>query len=137
MSLFRGLAQIFIGDASLGSFPDWFNAVDKMAVFETEDANFSVTLLLFIILAIIAYLLLHNMSIGRKVFAIGTNEQAAIWSGIKTKKIKLGLFIASGIIAAVGGLLTMSPVSYTHLDVYKRQGIYSRVEAKPTGENLT
>ena len=31
-----------------------------MAVFETEDANFSVTLLLFIILAIIAYLLLQN-----------------------------------------------------------------------------
>ena len=117
MNLFRGLAQIFIGDASLGSFPDWFNAVDKMAVFETEDANFSVTLLLFIILAIIAYLLLHKMSIGRKVFAIGTNEQAAIWSGIKTKKIKLGLFIASGIIAAVGGLLTMSRLGLVRYDM--------------------
>ena len=117
MNLFRGLAQIFIGDASLGSFPDWFNAVDKMAVFETEDANFSVTLLLFIILAIIAYLLLHKMSIGRKVFAIGTNEQAAIWSGIKTKKIKLGLFIASGIIASVGGLLTMSRLGLVRYDM--------------------
>lgn len=117
MNLFRGLAQIFIGDASLGSFPGWFNAVDKMAVFETEDANFSVTLLLFIILAIIAYLLLHKMSIGRKVFAIGTNEQAAIWSGIKTKKIKLGLFIASGIIAAVGGLLTMSRLGLVRYDM--------------------
>lgn len=117
MNLFRGLAQIFIGDASLGSFPDWFNAVDKVPVIETKDANFSVTLLLFIILAIIAYLLLHKMSIGRKVFAIGTNEQAAIWSGVKTKKIKMGLFIVSGFIAAAGGLLTMSRLGLVRYDM--------------------
>ena len=136
MSLFRGLSQIFIGDASLGKFPDWFNSVEKIPVFKAGNAVFGVTILLFIIMAVVFFFILHKTSIGRKIYAIGTNERAAVYSGVNTKKIKCLLFSFSGLMAGLAGILTMSrlllvrfdmadggeldivtmvPVSYTHL----------------------
>jgi rhamnose transport system permease protein len=108
MNAFRGISQIFIGDKSLGRFPDWFNRVDSLTVFRLFGAQVSVTVVFFLLCGIAAYLVLHRTSVGRKIFAIGANEQAAIHSGVNTRRIKLNLFIVSGILSAIAGLLTMS-----------------------------
>jgi rhamnose transport system permease protein len=108
MNAFRGISQIFIGDKSLGKFPEWFNRVDSITVFRIFGAQVSVTLVFFLVCVIGAYLLLHRTAFGRKVFAIGANEQAAIYSGINTRQIKLSLFVISGALSAIAGLLTMS-----------------------------
>ena len=117
MNLFRGISQIFIGDKSLGSFPKWFNSFEKKVLFTIGDANVGITLLIFILLSVFFYLLLHRTTFGRKVFAIGANEQAAIHSGINTKRVKLGLFIMSGTVSAVMGILTMSRLLLVRYDM--------------------
>jgi rhamnose transport system permease protein len=108
MNAFRGISQIFIGDKSLGKFPEWFNMVDSITVFRIFGAQVSVTVVFFIVCAALAYLALHRTSFGRKVFAIGANEQAAIHSGVNTRAVKLLLFVMSGFLSAIAGLLTMS-----------------------------
>jgi rhamnose transport system permease protein len=108
MNAFRGISQIFIGDKSLGKFPDWFNRVDSITVFRIFGAQVSVTLVFFLVCVIGSFLLLHRTGFGRKVFAIGANEQAAIYSGVNTRRIKLVLFVISGTLSAIAGLLTMS-----------------------------
>ncbi|MDR1586915.1 MAG: ABC transporter permease [Treponema sp.] len=108
MNLFRGISQIFIGDKSLGNFPEWFNAVDSITVFRIFGARVSVTLVFFLVMVFGFYLLLHKTRFGRTVFAIGANEQAAIYSGVNAKRVKLGLFLTSGILSAIAGLLTAS-----------------------------
>ena len=60
---------------------------------------------------IIAYILLRKVSFGSKVLAVGGNSQAATYSGINVPKIRLMVMVLSGVMS----------VSYTHLDVYKRQ----------------
>ncbi|MDR2434793.1 MAG: ABC transporter permease [Treponema sp.] len=117
MNLFRGVSQIFIGDKSLGSFPQWFNSFEKKNVFTIGNANFGITLLIFILVSFGFYLLLHRTSFGRKVFAIGANEQAAIYSGVNTKHVKVGLFIMSGMVSAVCGILTMSRLLLVRYDM--------------------
>ncbi len=117
MSLFRGLSQIFIGDASLGKFPEWFNSIEKIPVFNAGNAVFGVTLLLFIIMAVVFFFVLHKTSLGRKIFAIGTNERAAIYSGVNTKKIKCLLFSFSGLMAGLAGILTMSRLLLVRYDM--------------------
>lgn len=117
MSLFRGLSQIFIGDASLGKFPDWFNSVEKIPVFKAGNAVFGVTILLFIIMAVVFFFILHKTSIGRKIYAIGTNERAAVYSGVNTKKIKCLLFSFSGLMAGLAGILTMSRLLLVRFDM--------------------
>jgi rhamnose transport system permease protein len=117
MNLFRGISQIFIGDKSLGSFPPWFNSFEKKTLFTIGGANFGITLLIFILVTAFFYLLLHRTAFGRKVFAIGANEQAAIHSGINTKRVKLGLFIISGMVSSVMGILTMSRLLLVRYDM--------------------
>jgi rhamnose transport system permease protein len=117
MSLFRGVSQILIGDKGIGSFPKWFNQVDRRVVFFIGDARFTVTLLFFIIAAFVFYLILHYTSFGRKVFAIGANEQAAIHSGVNTKMVKLSLFVMSGVIASIAGMATMSRLLLVRYDM--------------------
>ncbi|MDR1252229.1 MAG: ABC transporter permease [Treponema sp.] len=117
MNLFRGVSQIFIGDKSLGSFPAWFNSFEKKTLFTIGYANFGITLLIFILVSCGFYLLLHRTSFGRKIFAIGANEQAAIHSGVNTRQVKMGLFIMSGIVSAICGILTMSRLLLVRYDM--------------------
>ncbi|GHV85024.1 ABC transporter permease [Spirochaetia bacterium] len=117
MSLFRGVSQILIGDKGLGAFPRWFNSIDKRVVFETGNIRFSVTLLFFIIAAVLFYLVLHRTSFGRMIYSIGSNEQAAIHSGINTKMVKMILFITSGLIASIAGIATMSRLLLVRYDM--------------------
>ena len=117
LNAYRGLSQIFIGDKSLGSFPDWFNSIEKVPIFKGENFTFGVTLLIFIVFAIIFYFLLHRTRFGRSVYAIGLNEQAAIYSGIKTKHIKFILFVISGFMCSIAGMLTMSRLLLVRWDM--------------------
>ena len=117
MNVFRGISQIFIGDKSLGSFPDWFNSVEKIGLFTVGKAKFSVTLLIFIVAAVLMYLVLHRTSFGRKIFAIGANENAAIYSGVNTRRVKMTLFIVSGIISSIAGLMMMSRLLLVRYDM--------------------
>ena len=117
MNAYRGIAQIFIGDKSLGSFPDWFNSIEKIPVFKIGTAKFGVTILAFIVLAVVFYLVLHRTRLGRSIYAIGLNESAAIYSGVKTKQIKLLLFILSGVMSAFAGMLMMSRLLLVRWDM--------------------
>lgn len=117
MNAYRGISQIFIGDKSLGSFPDWFNSIEKIPVFKIGNAKFGVTILAFILLAVVFYLLLHRTRMGRSIYAIGLNESAAIYSGVKTKRIKMLLFILSGVMSAFAGMLMMSRLLLVRWDM--------------------
>ena len=117
MNAYRGISQIFIGDKSLGSFPDWFNSIEKIPVFTIGKAKFSVTILAFIVLAVVFYLVLHRTRMGRNIYAIGLNESAAVYSGVKTKQLKLLLFILSGIMSAFAGMLMMSRLLLVRWDM--------------------
>ena len=117
LNVYRGISQIFIGDKSLGSFPEWFNSIEKIAIFKSGKATFGLTLLLFILLAILFYFVLHRTRLGRTIYAIGLNEQAAVYSGVQTKRVKFILFVISGLMCAVSGMLMMSRLLLVRWDM--------------------
>jgi len=117
LNAYRGLSQIFIGDKSLGSFPEWFNSIEKVPIIKTENATFGVTLLLFIVFAVVFYFLLHRTRFGRGVYAIGLNENAAVYSGVRSKHMKFTLFVLSGFMCAIAGMLTMSRLLLVRWDM--------------------
>ena len=128
MNAFRGIAQILIGDKSIGGFPDWFNSWEKIAIFKIDTggkmpAVFSVTHLAFIILGVIAWVILHKTRFGRTVYAIGANEHAAICSGVNSKRVKMSLFVAQGFMCAIAGILTMSRLLLVRFDMALNQEI--------------
>ena len=98
---YRGLARVFIQDHSIGGFPVWFNTIGQ----QRTVGPLTISIMIFFILFVIVAVTLHGSGLGRLVYAIGNNTQAARYAGVRVKLIKLCLFGASGVVAALAGIL--------------------------------
>jgi ribose transport system permease protein len=67
-----------------------------------------VPVVIMLCLALVLLVLLTQTAFGRRVYAIGDNENAARLLGIDVKRVKLTLYVLSGTLSAVGGLLLTS-----------------------------
>jgi rhamnose transport system permease protein len=102
LALFRGLAYVVIGDESVTDFP----AVWTDRAFGNFAGTFIPnTMVLFAILAVAFGVLLHSTPFGRSIYAIGANEEASYFSGLRVKRIKLILFVVCGAVAALAGIV--------------------------------
>ena len=59
-----------------------------------------------IVVIIISALILNRTRLGRNIYAVGDNAQAASYSGINSKKVTLTVFIIMGFFAACAGILS-------------------------------
>ena len=65
-------------------------------------------LIIFVVMIVIAYLLLHKSKYGRRVFLVGVNPQAAEFSGINSRLVIMSTYILSAISAAIAGIVLTS-----------------------------
>jgi len=63
---------------------------------------------MFILVSIGVYILLNKTIIGREIYAIGGNEEAAKVSGININKVKLIVYLIVGVLASFSGILLAS-----------------------------
>ncbi|MGI6005386.1 MAG: ABC transporter permease [Christensenellales bacterium] len=66
---------------------------------------FPVSMLVMIIAFVFGSWMLNSTYIGRQMYAVGENREAATLSGINTKRISMIAFAASGFFAAIAGIL--------------------------------
>ena len=102
LALFRGIAQIILPNDTLAGFPP---SLTKIGIEPIPGTQVPYSIAIFGALAVIVAIVLHATGLGRSIFAIGANAEAAFFSGIRVKRIKLGTFVASGLIAALAGVL--------------------------------
>jgi rhamnose transport system permease protein len=102
LALFRGLAYVVLGDQAVSSFPTAFTNFGFSTIPGTEVPWSG---LIFAILAIVFAVILHFSRLGRQIYAMGNNKEAARFSGINVARIKLLLFVLSGVIAALAGII--------------------------------
>ena len=62
------------------------------------------TILAFVVL----YLILHKTNFGRRVYAVGGNEEASKLSGINTDRVKIWVYAITGLLASVSALILTS-----------------------------
>ncbi|HWL48566.1 MAG TPA: ABC transporter permease [Acidimicrobiia bacterium] len=98
---FRGAARVLLEDRSVGDFPEWFERIGQ----QTLVGPFPVALVIFFVGLALAWVILERSAFGRKVYVIGNSADVARFSGIEVDWVKLRLFIASGTIAGVAGIL--------------------------------
>lgn len=70
-----------------------------------------VPILIMIIVLIICFTLLYLTRYGRYIFAVGGNLNAAHVSGINTKRIISSVYVISGVLAALAGIITTARVT--------------------------
>jgi rhamnose transport system permease protein len=98
---YRGAARILLEDRSIGDFPAWFDRLGQQPLV----GPLPLALLLFFVLYLVALVILQFSGFGRYVYVIGNSQAVARYSGVKVQRVKMILFMASGLLSALAGLL--------------------------------
>ncbi len=102
LALFRGLAYVLLGDQAIADFPAGYTAFGMNNV----GASFVPQPFVIVIVAAVAFtVLLQASAFGRSLYAIGANPAAATFSGIAVARTKLRLFVLSGFMSALAGVV--------------------------------
>lgn len=97
----------------ISGFPEDFVSLSKMRLFDVIPSQ----LIIFIVMAVIAYILLHKTKYGRKIFLVGVNQNAAEYSGINSRRIILSTYVLSAVSAAVAGIVLTSYLGTAKSDI--------------------
>ena len=109
MSLFRGISYIVLGDQAYRGYPSDFAFFGQGYVFWVISFEF----VLFAIIALIYYVILHKTNFGRAVYAIGNNPVGAEFSGIRVARVKFILFLLTGLMSGVAAICLTSRLAST------------------------
>ena len=71
-------------------------------------AGVPVALLIFVALCIPMAVLLNKSPFGHKIYMIGSSEKATRYSGVDTKRVLLGVYLLSSLLAVVAALVMMA-----------------------------
>ncbi|MFJ8144744.1 substrate-binding domain-containing protein [Streptomyces sp. NPDC096094] len=105
LSVGRGLSLV-ISQGSPIAFPD---SVSHLG--DTLGGWLPVPVLVMIVMGLITAFVLGRTYIGRSMYAIGGNEEAARLSGLRVKRQKLAIYAFSGLFAAAAGIVLASRLS--------------------------
>ncbi|WP_438481351.1 ABC transporter permease [Oleiharenicola lentus] len=104
MAILRGIAFVITKGNSVGGFPTSLRDVVRL---EVGNGLSLVPLLTMIFVLIAGWIVLSRMAAGRRVYAVGGNELASRFSGIRVERVKLGVYLISGLSAGVAALLSL------------------------------
>ncbi|GEO06043.1 ribose ABC transporter permease [Adhaeribacter aerolatus] len=106
MTIGRGLALILSKGRPISNLSDSFNYIGSGNLL-----GIPLPILILIVVFIICTLLLRKTIMGRYVYAVGGNEQAARASGINVNQVKLFVYTLGGGLAALAGIILTSRIS--------------------------
>ena len=109
MSLFRGISYIVLGDQAYRTYPSDFAFFGQGYVWWVISFEF----VMFAVIGLIYGLVLHKTNFGRAIFAIGNNPTSALFSGIRVQKVKLILFLLTGLMSGVAAICLTSRLGST------------------------
>ena len=113
LALFRGLALIVLGPRGVSDFPPAFT---ELGFGHVPGTLIPWPFVIFLALALLLGIVLHKTWIGRQIYAIGKNAGAARFSGVRVTRVKVSLFVLSGLIAAIAGIILTSRLSSARAD---------------------
>jgi ribose/xylose/arabinose/galactoside ABC-type transport system permease subunit len=115
MYVARGFANIHSNGATYSDLKGYAGLGNQgWSFFGSRVAGIPVGLLILFIMAVVFSILLKRTSFGWHVFSIGGNEKAAKLSGVKVDKVKILVYMISGICAAVVGIIASSQLAAAH-----------------------
>ena len=112
LALYRGLAEGISEARSVRGYPEWFFFFGQ-----GEVLGVPFQLWLLGIATVIAAVILGLTPFGRATYAIGANETAARFSGIRVDATKLWIYTAAGFCSALAAVIFVSRVTTTRSDM--------------------
>jgi fructose transport system permease protein len=103
------LTHIYSREQTVSNLPDVMTFFGS--TFRLAGTNVTYGTVLTVVLFLVAWYLLSQTGVGRHVYALGNNPEAARLTGINTRRLLLGVYTVAGLIYGVAGLLLVARTS--------------------------
>lgn len=100
MSIGRGLALIFAHGMPVAKFPDSFNYLGTESL-----GPIPWPVIIYVLTIVIAWFILNKRPLGRYIYAVGSNEDAARAAGINVDRVKIRTYALEGVALGIAGVL--------------------------------
>lgn len=102
--ILRGAANLVTGGFTVTGFDNAFKEIGQ----GTIGGVIPIPVVIYVVLGIIMFLVLSKTVFGRKVFAIGGNEEASRLCGVNAKRVKLAVYTISAFLTGISAVLITS-----------------------------
>lgn len=106
-SIYRGISKGILKEHACTTFPESFGFIGQGLI---GDSIIPFSLILYIIIACIFGFYLHKTTYGRKLYAIGNSMEAAKFTGINVKKVRIINFTLMGLICGLCAVILSSRI---------------------------
>jgi ribose transport system permease protein len=109
----RGLAKVVSGGRKITNYVTEADGssqlVEHPPIFELIDSrimggNISIVTLIFLACVVVTWIVLSRLRLGRHIYAVGSNQEAARLSGVPVRRTLVAAYALSGLFAAVAGI---------------------------------
>jgi ribose transport system permease protein len=106
MGIARGASYVITQGTSISLYGKLSPALDYLG--SGAILGVPVIVIVFVLVAVAGDVLFRRAGAARKVFYLGSNEKAAILSGLNVGRLKVGVYVFSGLLSALAGILMIS-----------------------------
>ena len=100
LAAFQGLAFVILSGEGVAEFPQAYLNIGGGYVRN----ELPVALIVLVVAALVLGFVLHATRFGRYLYAIGNNREAARLSGVPASRVRISVFVLSGLMAGIGGV---------------------------------
>lgn len=105
MTIYRGLTLVYTNGRPISGLGD---SVAFQMMGKGYMLGIPVPVVTTVLAFAVLYFILHHTTFGRRVYAVGGNEEASKLSGINIDRIKIGVYAITGLLASVSALILTS-----------------------------
>lgn len=106
MTIWRGASFVYTGGRPIWELPDSFSFLGAGRILGIPFPT-----IIMVIVFVISHIVLTKTKFGRYVYAVGGNLEAARLAGINTNFILTAVYVISGVLSAISGILLASRVN--------------------------
>ncbi|MGB3681768.1 MAG: ABC transporter permease [Rubrobacteraceae bacterium] len=103
LGIARGIALGTTGGSTTSGFSSGFLVIGQGSLL-----GIPIPVIILIVLAVAAHIVLSRTTLGRHIYFVGSNEEAAKLSGIKVQRLKVLVFVVASTLAAISGVVLTS-----------------------------
>ncbi len=110
MALFRSLLVEFADGKSITSslLPQWLTSFPNTPLFEIGQFQFRAAFVVAIVIVFAVHIALQRLRVARRLYAVGSNPEAAEMAGINLKATVFVAFVCSGALAGLAGFMFLA-----------------------------
>ena len=106
MTIARGIPLVYTNGTPIFGLSDSFNALANSRILGIPTLVYYM-----VVICLVGYIILSKTVLGRRIYGIGGNEEAARLSGIQVARLKMHVYVFSGFLSGIAGILICSRIT--------------------------